>query len=335
MSAPTNKDTHSRPKGEAESGDQVGELLRIVGPRQPAPEPRRERVKAAVRDVWLEEVGQRKDRKDRQSRAWKRRGLAFGGLAFGGMALAALMLLTVGLRYWNAKMVDPPGQRATVATVDWAPIEAAVFTLGQPLHAGDEITTTDHRLALRLASGSSLRLDAKTRLRIDSATSLTLEAGTIYIDSGVSPNDVAAIEVHTAFGIARDIGTQFEVRVTDTDLRLRVREGTVLLDDFSLDDSHQAEAGDELTVDGDGVTRSPVTPHGESWDWIHDAAPTWDPGRPHPGRDSPVDFAPNRSRGALPGSGDHRSQATHPLPRLHANPEARRRRRRFSCPPSD
>lgn len=270
MNAPTNKDTHNRPRDKPEGDDQIGQLLRIVGPREPVPLPRQERVKDAVREAWLEEVGQQKYRRSRIR-------------TFSGLALAASVLLTVGLRYWDVQRTDLPGRQVQVATVDWAPsadgLEAPSFAVGQPLYSGDEITTTDDRLALRLASGDSLRLDAGTRLRLGTANSLTLETGTIYIDSDSinSDSNAAALEIRTAFGIARDIGTQFEVRVTDADLRLRVREGKVLLESRGDNSSHEAEAGDELTVDDGGVTRSPVTPHGESWGWIHDAAPTWDP----------------------------------------------------------
>lgn len=276
MNTPTHNNSNDRPRDEPEGDDQLGQLLRIVGPRKRVPAPRQERVRRAVRDAWLEEVGQHKNRR---TRVWAKRGLTFGGLA-----LAALLLLTVGLRFWNAKAVDPSGRQMQVATVDWAPgrtaaeAEAPIFTVGQAFYSGDEITTDAHRLALRLASGPALRLDVGTRLRLDTASSLTLETGTIYIDSEGAPNGLGssstALEVHTIFGIARDIGTQFEVRVTRSDLRLRVREGKVLL---KGETSHQAEPGDELTVDADGVSRSQVTPHDESWVWIHDAAPRWDP----------------------------------------------------------
>lgn len=241
--------------------DQIGHLLRIVGPREPAPVRREERVKDVVRQVWLEEVRHRR----------RRRGLAW---ASGGLALAALLLLTVGLRYgifeiWNDGIA--PAARQPVAMM-----------ADEKLYIGDEIRA-DTRMALRLASGPFVRLDVGTRLRLDSAAALTLEAGTVYIDTEGAIDSQGGnpiLEVHTAFGIARDIGTQFEVRATADSLRLRVREGKVLLEGKTQGDGsvHEAEPGDELTVDASGdVTRVSVTPHDASWNWIHDAAPAWDP----------------------------------------------------------
>ena len=67
-------------------------------------------------------------------------------------------------------------------------------------------------------------------------------------------------------GVARDIGTRFEVRFNGSALRVRVRDGLVRLSQSRQ--SHDAGPGDELTLDGKGiVVRRLVPVYGASWAW--------------------------------------------------------------------
>ncbi len=245
-----------------DSGDQIGQLVRLAGRRETVPVKREERVKATVRGLWREEVRRR-----------SRRRLTYwtAGLA------AALLLAGLRLGIWERPPTEAPPPEILVATVDTA---TGTFTLpsstapvvGRRL-ARDAVlgTGADGRLALRLDGGLALRLAAGTRLRIASASVLHLEQGALYVDS--QPGD-ETVEIHTRFGVARNVGTRFEVRLGDDSLRLRVREGKVTLDrDGSR---HEAEAGVELTADADGVSRQPVAPYGRAWDWVVEMAPAFD-----------------------------------------------------------
>ena len=126
-------------------------------------------------------------------------------------------------------------------------------------------TTGGGLAALRLAGGASVRVDRGTRLRLLSDDTLALDAGRIYVDSGDS-RGARSLEIRTAVGVARDIGTRFEVRLTGSALRLRVRDGLVRLSQSRQ--SHDAQPGDELTLDENGsVVRRTVPVFGADWAW--------------------------------------------------------------------
>ncbi len=70
----------------------------------------------------------------------------------------------------------------------------------------------------------------------------------LQVDSRGSPG---SIEIRTALGTARDVGTRFEVRLGDGALRVRVRDGVVEVDHAG--ETHEAGAGAELTLDAAGT----------------------------------------------------------------------------------
>jgi ferric-dicitrate binding protein FerR (iron transport regulator) len=135
-------------------------------------------------------------------------------------------------------------------------------------------TSSQERAAVRLDSGHALRLDAGTRLRLDTDSVLTLERGAVYIDSQLSPSG-AAVEVRTHLGVATDVGTRFEVRLAESQLRVRVREGLVNVERDGR--THAASAGIELTLDAAGSVERRSTPvYGPSWQWSVEIAPVFD-----------------------------------------------------------
>ena len=120
-------------------------------------------------------------------------------------------------------------------------------------------------MALRTLRGIAVRVDRESRLHFASAAALVLERGAIYVDSGAS-RDAGSLEVRTPFGIARDIGTRFEVKLTGAAVRVRVRDGLVRLTHGEA--SHEARPGDELTLDrSGGLARRAVPAHGADWAW--------------------------------------------------------------------
>jgi len=111
--------------------------------------------------------------------------------------------------------------------------------------------------------GASLRLDAGTRIRLESDRVATLEAGAIYFSSEGS----SGVEIRTPFGAVRDIGTQFEVRLSVDNIRVRVREGRVDLRGTI------AGAGTELTATKTSITTRDILRSGSEWAWVEGAAP--------------------------------------------------------------
>lgn len=253
-------------------GDQIGPLLRLAGPRETVPVDRRHRVRAAVHAQWRQQT---RTRSRRLTVGW----------SLGAVAAAALVL--IGLRLSVRDDAAGPIPQQALATVealngpaqlvdgDDMAGDLRLFQIGDRIRVGDGVDTTNGSLAaLRLAGGASVRLDRSTRLRLLSETVLVLAAGAIYVDSGTAPG-APTIEVRTALGVARDIGTRFEVRLNGSALRVRVRDGLVRLSHSRQ--SHDARPGEELTLDGDGsIVRRPVAVFGADWAWTFALARPFD-----------------------------------------------------------
>ena len=145
------------------------------------------------------------------------------------------------------------------------------------VRAGEAVATVaSSRAALRLDGGVSLRLDTGSEAVLHSATVIELLDGAVYVDSG---DELAGVEIRTPWGTARDIGTQFEVKLSRASLRLRVRSGLVEL--WRGDEPIAARPGTELTVTDAGTVSAPVSPVGAAWEWVVDVAPAFEiDGRP-------------------------------------------------------
>lgn len=112
--------------------------------------------------------------------------------------------------------------------------------------------------------GASLRLDHDTRIRLESDRVAVLTSGAVYYSSS---GDSGGVEIRTRLGSVRDIGTQFEVRLDDTTLRVRVREGRVDLRGTI------ADAGTELIATAATIETREITRSGPEWAWAERAAP--------------------------------------------------------------
>ena len=252
--------------------DDIAQLLRLLPREAPVPEEILGRAQAASREAWVETVAQR-----------RRRGRFLGW----GLGLAAGLLLAFGALQLLPRKESPP--RPGVSTGGWVAEvdvirgpEGGLFTQeGEVLDAGLAVragalieTDSETRAALRLAGGASLRLDTGTQVRLLDAENLELLAGGVYIDSE-DPRGSGGLAVRTHLGIARDLGTQFEVRLTTDTLRVRVREGLVLVDDG--DNHHETHPGAELTVEAQGRARHRVIDlHGPAWEWPLETAPEFE-----------------------------------------------------------
>ena len=243
--------------------DRIGPLLRLAGPRKIVPDDRMRRVKAAVHAEWRQ-----------QTRARSRRLTV--GWSLGALAAAALVFFVVRLavRDDSAAPIGQPevatiealtGAVRLVSSSRGGGVQPRVFRIGDRIAVGEVLETTSGGLAsLRLSSGASVRVDRGTQLHLVSETALVLGLGAVYVDSGGGRS--GSLEVRTALGVARDIGTRFEVRFSGSALRVRVRDGLVRLSQHQQ--SHDAHAGDELTLDGNGsVVRRPVAVFGAEWAW--------------------------------------------------------------------
>jgi ferric-dicitrate binding protein FerR (iron transport regulator) len=254
----------------SESGDEDGmaRLLRLAGPRRPVPADRTARVRAAVHREWQTRVQQRSSR---------RRALTTAAL------LAAAVLVLVVAR---TRLLDEPATPAVgnvVAVVQRTEGEPRYVypDMPQPGASPGRVSTHDSvrtgtwietdaraRVALRLMDGTSVRIDTGSRARLISSRMLELTAGSVYVDTG---RETAGFEVITPLGTARDVGTQFEVRLGERTLRLRVRTGHVDLRHGPH--AVSARAGTEVTMAAEGPVSQQISASGPEWDWAVSLAP--------------------------------------------------------------
>ncbi|MEZ5565873.1 MAG: FecR family protein [Gammaproteobacteria bacterium] len=238
-----------------ESTDVVGKIIRAAGRRAVAPEATRDRVFAVASAALEVKLSAR-----RRQVLWRS----------AMVASVALMVIGIGLAWLQNRPAMPVaisdqfiGEVAYRASVQ----DKWTLLIGnRRLPADSQVRTgRSGRVGLILAQGASLRLDQDTVVRLAGTTTVELLTGTVYVDSRTVGS---AINIVTPNGVARDVGTQFEVRYIDGEERIRVREGAVL---FTLGNEQQyrGRAGEQLSVSSTGqVQRTTVAIDDASWDWV-------------------------------------------------------------------
>jgi hypothetical protein len=230
--------------------------------RQPRPAAvdaaRAARVRPAVHSAWKDAASGRRN--------WKR-----------GVAIAAAAVLVFAIALTR---VNWPGERGVPEAA--APIASSLFVtsevvfehegqtragrVGDGLRPGTRITTHGGRAAIVLANGVELRLDSHTDITLDTQGSMSLARGALYLDSShrTGPPETVAIVARGA--VVRDIGTRYEVRLSDEELRVRVRDGRVEVS--SAFGMREADRGGQLRVTSSGIISSRAATSGADWDWI-------------------------------------------------------------------
>jgi ferric-dicitrate binding protein FerR (iron transport regulator) len=232
--------------------DEAGRLLRFAGPRVEVSASQTERARSVVRASWQRRLARRRGR----------RRAAIATILFGA---AAVLLVAVSRA--------PTDQRPATPGVAVARVEQVHGGLrvqrGDPVRTGDWIETdAASRVALRFDDGTSVRLDAASRVRALSAREVELTAGAVYVDTG---GEHGRFIVRTPLATARDVGTQFEIRLVEETLRLRVRTGVVELHDAGRRLS--GRAGTEIMLSSAAAVSRPIAIHGPDWEWASRLAP--------------------------------------------------------------
>jgi len=243
--------------------DVTARLLRLAGAPPDPPAERTVRVRAAVHRDW---------------RALRRRRTMRDGAAIGLLAAAASVTIAV----WLRGRVDAPANPPAIAVaqrVQGRPVigrpsrgaDAMPLAPSAPIYPDDVIDTdAESRVGLQLADGSSIRIDRDSRVRFVTSAVLQVMAGAVYVATADRSH---GLEVRTTMGTLRDVGTQFEVRLTPARLRLRVRTGTVEIRRGTAIDT--AAAGTEATITTTGIAVRPVPAYGSEWAWTTDMAPAF------------------------------------------------------------
>jgi ferric-dicitrate binding protein FerR (iron transport regulator) len=252
----------------------IERVLKGTGPRDRPPADVESSVREHLRGEWRSIVAE-----GRARRQWRT-----------GLALAA-SLAVAALGIWlSGPLLTGSGEVVATMALASGDVRAKEGLLGrwqpvgddQSLHAGEALLTgSAGRGSLSLPGGVSLRLDHDTLITLTSADRVDIERGAMYVDAGRESVATAPLTVVTSAGELRHVGTQYEVRLLGTDVRVRVREGHVEWSD-AQGRAARGAVGDQLTIAADGaIARDVVPPYGESWDWVAAAAPGIDiDGRP-------------------------------------------------------
>jgi ferric-dicitrate binding protein FerR (iron transport regulator) len=237
--------------------DAMRELL-----RQPRPladdAVRAARVYRAVHAAW-------RDTADR-TRNW-RRGVA--------IAAAAVLVVSIGLTLVNRlRERGAPHAAAPIASALFVTSEV-VFQhdgqtragrVGEGLRPGTRITTYGGRAAILLANGVELRLDSNTSITLDTGRSMSVTGGAVYVDSSHRTGPPEPVTIVARGTVIRDIGTRYEVRLSDEELRVRVRDGRVeVVSAFGM---READRGGQLRVTSSAILSGRAPTSGADWDWI-------------------------------------------------------------------
>jgi ferric-dicitrate binding protein FerR (iron transport regulator) len=244
---------------------QIAEILQRVGPRGKPSAAVTAAIKANVKDVWQEEVIAAAKLQKRRRR----------------MAIAASVAVVAGAGYFfnpEPAVVSVAAANQVIGNVEYKAADGQPWTpltTSTELIANAEVRASDGSYAaFTLGNGMNLRIDQGTQLAMTSQTEVFLHTGGIYAES----EDESSIVVTTPFGAARDIGTEFEVRVQPNQWRVQVREGLVAVETVAVESAavdHQnsqqiAKAGERLVIAQDQTTqRQSVSASDQSWQWTH------------------------------------------------------------------
>lgn len=265
-------DSDRTPTGDDEQGGEVEttrRMFQVAGPRAAPPAERQSRVRSHVHAHW--------DGNVRRRRVGPRRVAAWTGM----LAAAAAVMLIVSRLDDRSAPAPVPATAAWIAKIG-GPQDAAhrampagfprPLAVDEAVLVGETIETGGAgRVGLRFADGTSVRLDVSSRATLVAPRAIELSSGAVYVDTGTGAR---RLEIRTSLGTARDIGTQFEVRLVEARLRLRVRTGAVELSDRNR--SVTGHAGTEILFSATEAESRPFAPFGAEWQWPVEVSPPID-----------------------------------------------------------
>jgi ferric-dicitrate binding protein FerR (iron transport regulator) len=248
--------------------DRLEQILRASGRRPMPPQAVRDTVFAAAHAQWQTQLRSRQRR--RQRTLWT------AAAAVVVLGLTALLLPRAPVTPASDVLVTLIADRLVGTAAlsngredDWRGLDPG----NVDIHAGTVLRTSrGSGLGLVYPGGRSLRLDENSEIRFEAGDRVTLVAGGVYVDSGPQAEWESGMEIATHLGRIREIGTQFETRVSGDTLRVRVREGRV--EAVHGSDQLTARASEEIEIARDRpVQRRSVEPTSPVWQWAQALAP--------------------------------------------------------------
>ena len=240
------------------SEQQIAELMKKIGPLKEPPADMEKRVKASVREAWVEQTTPMQT---------PRASLIAATIA--ALSIGFVFTLQRPEEILNVATVDV-GQRAIEVLSEnqqWASLSGAGLPEGTIIRVNGNTP-----ISFTFSDGMNVRATPGTRLLLASSHEITLKKGSIYLDS-YDREQPKPFTVTTSFGSARDVGTQFMVSLSDADAwSVQVREGEVSV----ADDDHTISlgSGDAITISAENdVSEKHVSTHDTSWRWSETARP--------------------------------------------------------------
>ena len=243
--------------------NQIAYLLKLAG-RRPAPGVERmARARQAAHAEWL-----------RVRAVHRRRRMMMR------VSVAATVALVGGVSIWqwprrpavNVERAEIARVQRIAGSVSIAGRQTASVDAAHPVRSGDRVVVAaTGGAAFELGGGTSVRLATTTEVVFESGVRLSLVRGRIYVDADPARHS-RPLAVDTPFGVVSHVGTQFELRLDDGGLGVRVREGEV-----AVQGPHgrvMAGAGEALRMTTDRpVERARISTSGAEWDWVAMLAP--------------------------------------------------------------
>lgn len=244
---------------------QLAEVIRHGGSREQPPDAVRAAVRRAAADEWRAVVAGRA----------RQRTLRWAVAAAAAVAALAVWIVL--------PLVRPPAAVVASVTRVNGRVDASrgAFASFSPMESGEVVVAstrirsgTGGRIALQMGS-TSLRMDEDSAMTLVAAGRVALNRGAVYVDSGPGAAGSLPLVIETDFATVEHLGTQYETRLTEDGVRVRVREGRVRLK--GTEQSVEGRAGEQVTLLGTGeVRRQPVARTGEEWAWVGEIAPAFD-----------------------------------------------------------
>jgi ferric-dicitrate binding protein FerR (iron transport regulator) len=261
------------PNGKDEQmGDQVEHALRAALRVPPLNPDALARIRAATQREWTQASGS-----GRGSQGYRR--------ALWGSLAAAVALLAFLVAWYIAPQAGATNfglvVRSEVGNADirFQFVRRRVVKAGDTVQTGDMLSAHGPVL-ISLSGGGTLRIAAGTILDITGEAQARLRRGQVYVDLPLGSSSQHPFRIMTREGTIEHVGTEFEVLENNQIMRLRVREGRVLLHRDT--ENIVADAGTELTaLPGAHVSRREIDTYGRDWLWVAALAPDYEiEGRP-------------------------------------------------------
>lgn len=242
--------------------DSIEKLLKAAGSRPEPEEEMAEAIRRATHSAWLDVVAEEKRKNQRK---WLRYA-----------SVAAVLVLVAGFFGLNTNFHSQENDRA-LASVSFLnggyQINGETHTHVAPLMSGDTLQTDENSLmSVVLEDKTAITVAPGTELTFTDFAHINLIKGRVYVDS---PDANTSIVITTSWGSIEDIGTQYEVEVTDQ-LTVAMREGKVkmLIDNTPHFASFNAGLGDVLSVSKDRqIDLTQVESTDPRWNWTTAAVP--------------------------------------------------------------